>query len=72
MSEMAGEVVGRKLALGIEALIARDTPPTGEQGPVACRRSGVAFLLAIAASRISMLPVSSTGIWFSSVVSPPP
>jgi len=27
---------------------------------------------AMAATRMSMLPVSSTGIWFSSVFSPPP
>ena len=62
----------RELVLRVEALLLQVLGPLGELRPVARGEVRVALHVREAASRISMLPLSSTGIWFSSVRSPPP
>jgi hypothetical protein len=72
VGEVAGEVVGAKLVFGIESLLQKVISPLFELGPVTLGEFCVAVDLRDRGQRISRLPLSSTGIWFSSVRSPPP
>ena len=63
MRQMAGEIVGAELVLRVEALRFADNPPTLSTAANTPRRNrSCPSRLARAAMRISMLPLSSTGI----------
>ena len=72
VSDVAGEVVGRELIFGVEAFLFQVFGPFGELGPITFCESCVDSARATASTRMSMLPLSSTGIWLSSFFSPPP
>ncbi len=71
--QMAREVVGAELILRDRGPSPSDTRPTCVKcGQYVSANSALPSLVASASARISMLPLSSTGIWLSSFCSPPP
>jgi hypothetical protein len=69
---MAGKVVSRELIGRVEALVAQILGPLGELRQYWRANSQLPCSRPIAATMMSRLPLSSTGIWLSSVTSPPP
>ena len=75
VSQMAHEVVGAELVLGVSAVIARDRLPSESTAATrASANEALPSILAIAAQSKIRLPLSSTGIMSASFVddSPPP